>query len=156
MPIKKLKEFLDSHEVEYVTVRHSKAYSAQKIAAASHIPGKELAKTVMIRVDGKMSMAILPASYKINFDELKVAINTKDVELANELEFKHIFPQCEVGAMPPFGNLYDMEVYVAESLAEDEEISFNAGTHVELIRLAYKDFERLVKPKVLKFSSIMQ
>jgi len=155
MPIKKLKEFLDSHEVEYISIHHSKAYSAQKIAAATHIPGKELAKTVMIRVNGKMSMAILPASYKINFDELKVAIDAKDVELANELEFKHIFPQCEVGAMPPFGNLYDMEVFVAESLAEDEEISFNAGTHVELIRMAYKDFERLVKPKVLKFSSVM-
>ncbi len=156
MPIKKLKEFLDSHEVEYISIHHSKAYSAQKIAAASHIPGKELAKTVMIRVNGKMAMAILPASYKINFDELKFAIDAKDVELANELEFKHIFPQCEVGAMPPFGNLYNMEVFVAESLAEDEEISFNAGTHVELIQMRYKDFERLVKPKVLKFSAIMQ
>ncbi len=74
------------------------------------------------------------------------------VELTNEQDFKDMFPECEVGAMPPFGNLYGMEVFVAETLAEDEEIAFNAGSHTELIKLAYKDFERLVKPKVIKFS----
>ncbi|MDF1549329.1 MAG: YbaK/EbsC family protein [Bacteroidales bacterium] len=153
MPIKKLKEFLDSHEIEYLTIHHSIAYSAQKIAAKTHIPGKELAKTIMVKVDGKLAMAVLPASYNINFSLLKEAIKAEKVVLASEFEFKDIFPQCEVGAMPPFGNLYNMEVYVAESLAEDEEICFNAGTHMELVRLAYKDFERLVKPKVLKFSS---
>lgn len=153
MPIKKLKEFLDSHEIKYLTIQHSIAYSAQKIAAKTHIPGKELAKTIMVKVDGKLAMAVLPASYNINFSLLKEAIKAEKVVLASEFEFKDIFPQCEVGAMPPFGNLYKMEVYVAESLAEDEEICFNAGTHMELVRLAYKDFERLVKPKVLKFSS---
>ncbi len=154
MPIQKLKECLDKNGIEYISIRHSKAYTAQKIAAATHIPGKELAKTVMIKVDGKMAMAVLPASYHVNFEELRVCIGAKKVVLANELEFKDIFPQCEVGAMPPFGNLYGMDVYVAESLAEDEEIAFNAGSHVELIRLAYKDFAKLVKPKVLKFSVI--
>ncbi|MBA7596670.1 YbaK/EbsC family protein [candidate division WOR-3 bacterium] len=152
MPVKKLRDFLDSHSIKYVTISHSQAYTAQEIASSAHIPGKELAKTVMIKIDGKMAMAVLPASYKVDFDLLKKTIGASKVELASEKEFQDIFPECDVGAMPPFGNLYGMEVFAAESLSEDEEITFNAGSHTELIRLAYKDFERLVKPKVLKFS----
>ena len=152
MPVKKLRDFLDSHSIKYVTISHSQAYTAQEIASSAHIPGKELAKTVMIKIDGKMAMAVLPASYKVDFDLLKKNIGASKVELASEKEFQDIFPECDVGAMPPFGNLYGMEVFAAESLSEDEEITFNAGSHTELIRLAYKDFERLVKPKVLKFS----
>jgi Ala-tRNA(Pro) deacylase len=153
MPVKKLREFLDTNGVKYVSIVHSKAYTAQTIAAASHIPGKELAKTVMVLLDGKMAMAVLPASYQVNFDLLKKATGAKKVELAGEGEFKNMFPECEVGAMPPFGNLYGMEVFVAESLAEDDEIAFNAGSHTELIKLHYEDFEKLVKPKKLKFST---
>lgn len=153
MPIKKLKDYLDKNNIEYITIRHSLAFNAQQIAATTHIPGKELAKTVMVKIDGKMAMAVLPASYLVKLEVLKELIGAKKVELANEMEFKHLFPDCEIGAMPPFGNLYDMEVFVAESLAEDEEIAFNAGTHVELIRMAYADFERLVEPVVLAFST---
>ena len=153
MPVAKLKEFLDKHKIEYITIGHSPAYTAQKIAASAHIPGKELAKTVMVLIDGKMAMTVLPASYKVDFDLLKKVAGAKAVELASEREFKDMFPGCDIGAMPPFGNLYGMEVYVAESLAEDEDIAFNAGTHTELIKLSYKDFEKLVKPKVVKFSS---
>ncbi len=153
MPAKKLKEFLDSHNIKYVTISHSPSYSAQEIAASAHIPGKELAKTVMVKINGKMAMAVLPASYKVEFDLLKEAASASKVELASEQEFKDMFPDCEIGAMPPFGNLYGMEVFVAESLIEDEEIVFNAGSHTELVKLAYKDFESLVKPKVVKFSS---
>lgn len=152
MPVKKLKEFLDSHKVKYVTIRHSLAYTAQEIAATAHIPGKELAKTVIIKIDGKMAMAVLPASYRVDFGMLKQAAGAKRVELASEEEFKNLFPECEIGAMPPFGTLYGMEVYVASSLAEDEEIAFNAGSHSELIKLSYKDFKELVKPKEVKFS----
>lgn len=152
MPIRKLREFLDGHNVRYVVISHSPAYTAQGIAALTHIPGKELAKTVMVKVDGEMTMAVLPASYKIDFDLLKEATGVSEVALATEQEFADMFPECEAGAMPPFGNLYDMKVFVAESLAEGEEIAFNAGSHTELIRMAYADFERLVKPKVLKFS----
>ena len=152
MPVKKLKDFLDEHKVKYVSIKHSTAYTAQEIAAAAHIPGKELAKTVMVKIDGNMAMAVLPASYKVDFDLLKEAAGADKVELATEQEFKDMFPECEVGGMPPFGNLWGMEVYVAKSLAEDEEIAFNAGSHTELIKLAYKDFERLVEPKVMKYS----
>lgn len=153
MPIKKLKDYLDKNNIEYITIRHSLAFNAQQIAATTHIPGKELAKTVMVKIDGKMAMAVLPASYLVNLKLLKELTGAKTLELANEMEFKHLFPECEIGAMPPFGNLYDMEVFVAQSLAEDQEIAFNAGTHVELIRMAYADFERLVQPVVLAFST---
>jgi len=155
MPVKRLKEFLDSNNIKYVSISHSPAYTAQAIAASAHVSGKELAKTVIIKVDGKTAMAVLPASYQVDFDKMKEATGAGSVELATESEFKDLFPECEVGAMPPFGNLYEMDVFVAAKLAEDEEIAFNAGSHTELIRLAYKDFERLVKPKVIVFSAAM-
>ena len=152
MPIQKLKEFLDSHNVKYVTISHSRAFTAQETATSAHIPGKELAKTVMVKMNGKMAMAVLPASSKVAFDILKKATGAATIEIANEKEFKDLFPDCEIGAMPPFGNLYGMDVFVAKSLTEDEEIAFNAGSHRELVKMAYKDFERLVKPKVITFS----
>ena len=153
MPLKKLRDFLDSKNIKYVTIEHSRAYTANEIAATAHIPGKELAKTVMVKIDGKMTMTVLPAYCKINFELLQEAAGASNVELSSEQEFKDMFPGCEIGAMPPFGNLYGMEVLVDKSLCEDEEIAFNAGSHTELIRLSYKDFEKLVKPKVVKFSS---
>jgi Ala-tRNA(Pro) deacylase len=152
MPIRKLKDFLDKNKIKYTTISHSPAFTTQEIAASAHIRGKELAKTVMIKIDGKMAMAVLPASFKIDFDLLKNAIKAGNMELATESDFKDLFGDCDVGAMPPFGNLYGMEVFAAESLAEDEEIAFNSGSHTELIKMAYKDFDRLVKPNVLKFS----
>jgi Ala-tRNA(Pro) deacylase len=152
MPLRKLKNFLDSENTKYVTISHSTAYTANEVAASAHIPGKELAKTVMVKIDGKMTMTVLPASYKVDFGLLQEATGASKAELASEQEFQDMFPGCEIGAMPPFGNLYGMEVFVDESLCEDEEIAFNAGSHTELIRLSYKDFEKLVKPKVVKFS----
>jgi len=153
MPAARLKKFLDDHHVKYVTISHSPAITAQEIAASAHIPGKELAKTVMVEVDGKMAMAVLPASHQVDFELLKAATGAQRVELAGERAFRDMFPECELGAMPPFGNLYGMEVIVSKTLAEDEHIAFNAGSHTELIRLAYQDFQRLVEPKVVKLSS---
>ena len=154
MPLTKIRKFLDKHNIKYTIIKHSSAFTAQEIAASAHISGKELAKTVMIKFDGKMAMAVLPASYKISFDDLKEVLGVEKVRLAYEQEFMDKFPDCEVGAMPPFGNLYGLEVYVAESLADDEEIAFNACSHTELIRMKYKNFEELVKPKRLKFSEL--
>lgn len=154
MPVKKLIDYLDSNGVKYVTISHSPAYTAQKTAASAEISGKDLAKTVIVRMDNKMAMAVLPASYKVDFKLLKEATGVGNVELAGEEEFRGMFPDCDVGAMPPFGNLYGMDVYVAEKLAERKEIVFNACSHRELIRMSYRDFENLVKPKILKFSSV--
>ena len=151
MPVKKLKELLDKEGVKYVVISHSPAYTAQEIAASAHIPGKELAKTVMVKIDGKMGMAVLPASCQVDFERLKRETGASKIELASEQEFKDLFPDCDVGAMPPFGNLYSMKVFMASNLTEDKEIVFNAGSHRELMKLAFKDFERLVKPEVLDF-----
>ena len=153
MPVQKLREFLDAQGVEYVVISHSPAFTAQKIAASAHIPGKELAKTVMVKIDGRMAMAVVPASQKVDLALLREAAHAQQVELASEREFQDRFPDCAPGAMPPFGNLYDMDVYVADSLAEDEEVAFNAGSHTELIQMKYRDFERLVRPTVLKFAA---
>ena len=152
MILKRLMEFLDQQQIKYVVVSHSPAFTAQEVAATVHIPGEEVAKAVMVKVDGKMAMAVVPASYMVDFRKLKDAVGARKIELATESEFKDLFPECEIGAMPPFGNLYNLDVFASDTLAEDEEISFNAGSHRELVRMAYKDFERLVKPKVTSFS----
>jgi Ala-tRNA(Pro) deacylase len=152
MPLEKLKAFLDGNAVKYVLVKHSPAYTAQELAALSHVPGKEWAKTVMVKLDGKVAMAVVPASCRVVFDLLKGAAGAKTAELAGEREFKDLCPGCEVGAMPPFGNLFGMDVYVDAQLAEDVEIAFNAGSHTEMVRLPFADFQRLVQPKVVKLA----
>ena len=153
MPMKRLEEFLKEHDITYELIPHTPAYTAQEIAHAAHLPGKEVAKTVIVTLDGKMAMAVLPASEHVLLRRLEEASGAKAARLASEDEFKDAFPGCDVGAMPPFGNLYDMDVYVAESLTEDEEIAFNAGSHTQLMKLSYRDFDRLVKPKVFDFSA---
>ncbi len=153
MLTKQLKEFLDSHKIKYVTITHSTAYTAQEIASLAHIRGDEFAKTVIVRIDGEMVMAVLPASYHVDLALLKAAAKGKKITLASETDFRDKFPECEVGAMPPFGKLYGMPVFVDESLTRDKEIAFNAGTHHELIRLSYDDFAKLVQPRVARFST---
>ena len=153
MPVKKLKEFLDNEGIKYITILHSRAYTSQETAEKSHISGKELAKTVMLKLDGKMCMAVLPADEQVDLELLKGNSNAGSVELATEDEFKGLFPQCEIGAMPPFGNLYGLDVYVEEALTRDDMIAFNAGTHSELIQLSYTDYQRLVGPVITRMST---
>src|SRR2546423_9423601 len=128
MPVKKLKDFLDREKIKYISIVHSTAYTAQEVAASAHITGKELAKTVIVELDGKMAMAVLPANRKIVLQDLREVTGSDQVKFASEEGFKEKFPDCETGAMPPFGNLYGMEVYAAASLAENDEIAFNAGS----------------------------
>jgi Ala-tRNA(Pro) deacylase len=153
MPVKKLKEFLDREKIKYVSIVHSTAYTAQEVAASAHITGKELAKVVIVKLDGELAMAVLPANRKIVLQDLREVTGSDQVKFASEEEFKAQFPECETGAMPPFGNLYGMQVYAAASLSDSEEIAFNAGSHTEVIKLAYRDFERLAKPKVVSFTT---
>ena len=154
MPINRLRAFLDEHDAKYVVISHSKAYTAQEVAASAHIPGKEVAKTVIVEIDGRLAMTVLPATAQVDFDQLQSVTGARQVDLVGEDDLKERFPDCEVGAMPPFGNLYDMEVFVADRLREDEEIAFNAGSHTRLIKMSYADYERLVKPTVLQFSTV--
>jgi Ala-tRNA(Pro) deacylase len=148
MPLSKLREFLDSHNVKYMVLSHSLAYTAQGVAALAHVSGKKLAKTVIVKIDRILAMAVVPASDHVDLDRLRILTGTETVEVATEREFKDAFPDCETGAMPPFGNLYDMSVYADASLAENEEITFTAGTHRELVRMNWEDMARLVNPTV--------
>jgi Ala-tRNA(Pro) deacylase len=152
MPVRKLKEFLDSHKIKYVLISHSPAYTAMEVAQSAHIPGKELAKVVMVVLDGRTCMAVMPATRKLDLERLRQAADASEARLATEDEFRKLFPECETGAMPPFGNLYGVEVYVAAQLSEDLEIAFNAGSHTEVIKLSYADYERLVQPKVARIT----
>jgi Ala-tRNA(Pro) deacylase len=153
MVLATLREYLNKHNIKYVVLSHSPAYTAQGVAALSHIPGKELAKTVVVNLDGELMMAVLPACFQVDFAQLKKVTNAKDAKLASESEFRKYFPECETGAMPPFGNLYGVNVVVDETLAKGEEIAFNACSHRELIRLAWDDFVRLVRPKIARFAA---
>lgn len=152
MPIERLKKFLDENDVKFVTTSHSQAFTAQEVAAAAHVPGKELAKTVMVKLDGELAMVVLPATRRVDVERMKGVTGAGEVALASEDEFSGLFPNCEPGAMPPFGNLWDLTVFVDEHLREDEHIAFNAGTHTELMKLSYSDFERLVSPVVARLA----
>lgn len=149
MAMRKLKEYLDKNHIKYFIIGHSPAFTAQQVAESAHIPGMEMAKTVIVKLDGELAMIVLPASMKVDLYAIKDITGAGKVELASEHEFKDKFPDCELGAMPPFGNLFGMKVYADHHLSADKEIAFNAGSHSELIKLAYKDFERLVHPAML-------
>jgi Ala-tRNA(Pro) deacylase len=153
MPVDRLRKYLEENHVKYVTVSHSPAFTAQEIAASAHVPGKELAKTVIVKLDGEMAMVVLPAPEKVSANRLQEVTGASEVELASEREFADLFPRCEVGAMPPFGNLWGMKVFADAHLREDELISFNAGSHTELVRLSFEDYERLVKPTIADLST---
>jgi Ala-tRNA(Pro) deacylase len=153
MPTAKLREFLDANKVKYTLLTHSTAYTAQEIASLAHIRGQELAKTVIVKLDGRMAIALLPASKQVDLPLLQAAAGARTVALATEAEFRDLFPGCETGAMPPFGNLYGLPVYVDAGLTADKVIAFNSGSHKELVQLSYQDFARLVQPKIVSFAA---
>lgn len=148
MPLSKLREFLDSHNVKYLVMSHSLAYTAQGVAALAHVSGKKLAKTVILKIDGILAMAVIPAADHVDLSRIKKITGAMVVELASEREFKDAFPDCETGAMPPFGNLYDMAVYADASLTRNQEITFTAGSHREVVRMRWDDMMRLVNPTI--------
>ena len=156
MSCEKLLVYLNEHGVGYEKISHPQAYSAQETADRARIPGHEFAKTVMIKLDGKMAMAVLPAPEKVNFTLLRQAAGAETISLATESDFHEMFPDCDLGAMPPFGNVYDLDVYVSGSMSDVELIVFPAGSHTELLRMSYADFERLVQPRVARFTFLQQ
>ena len=147
-----LEGYLRESKVPFQAQHHAVAYTAQEVAAAEHIPGRMLAKVVIVLGDGKLSMLVLPAPARVDMDRAAASLGAKELRLAHEDEFADRFPGCEVGAMPPFGNLYDLPVFVDRSLAEDETIVFEAGTHTDTMSMKYADFERLVKPQTAEFA----
>lgn len=152
MRASRVKDFLDTNRIHYSSITHPTSYTAQGTAAYAHVSGKEMAKTVIVRIDSQLAMVVLAASAQLDLASLKKMTNAKSVSLAPEPEFEFKFPDCDLGAMPPFGNLYGMAVYVDEFLTFDREIAFNAGSHSELVRMNYEDFERVVNPIVGHFA----
>lgn len=148
----RLEKYFREHGVAYQAVTHPTAYTAQQVAAAEHVPGRQFAKVAIVIADGKMVMLVLPASHRIDFPKLKAALSAKEVRLATESEFAGLFPDCDTGAMPPFGNLYNVPMYVDKALTADPEIVFNAGSHRETLRIKYADFARLTQPKIIEFA----
>jgi Ala-tRNA(Pro) deacylase len=148
----RLENYLRENQVRFEEHHHPRAVSAQEVAASEHVPGRMLAKTVMVLADGEMVMLALPAPYQVDLEKAAAALGVDEARLAEEEEFEDSFPDCEVGAMPPFGNLYGVPVYVEKTLAEDETIVFRSGTHTETMSVTYTDFERLVEPIVVQFA----
>ena len=152
MTCKKLAHFLDEREVKYVAIRHSKAYTAQEIAESAHVSGNDFAKVVMLKADEEMTMAVLPAPDKIDLKLLRQVLGVRSVYFADENEFQDHFPGCEVGAMPPFGNLYGIRVISAQTLCDTKTISFNSGLHTEIIQMDYDKYIKLVNPEIMDFT----
>ena len=152
MPCEKLLEYLTENKVDYELKNHPSAYAAQDVAFKSGVPGRLFAKTVMVKLNGEMAMAVVPADSKVDFHLLKETASAKTITLAVEEEFGEKFPDCELGAMPPFGHLYGMKVFVAGSLIRADSISFNAGSHTEILTMPFWEFERLVEPKIGYFT----
>lgn len=151
--LKKLCNFLDSNKIKYKKISHSKTETAEQTAQSAHINEREFAKTVMFKVQGKMAMAVISASETIDLELLATACDVDRVDLASEEDFSKLFPECETGAMPPVGNLYNMDVYIEEEMTLNDNITFNAGSHTELIQMSMSDYLALVSPDVVRLSS---
>ena len=155
MPIpRRVREYLDSKHVPHEWLPHAQAYTAQQVAHSIHVSGKHLAKTVVLSADGRLVMAVIPAAFRLNFQELRAQLEVKHLEMLSEEELEKLFPDCELGAVPPLGNLYGMEVWVDRALSESEDIVFCTGTHVDCVRMRYIDFSGLVEPQVGRFSDV--
>ncbi len=153
MPVlTRLKEFLDQNKVDYTQTVHPLAYTAREVAAAEHIPAREIAKTVVFLSEQGYGMAVLPADSVVDLEQLRLDLGLTRLRLATEAELGELFPSCELGAMPPFGNLWGLPVYADNAIAGEETIAFNAGSHRDVIHMRYRDFERLVNPQVVPFS----
>ena len=147
----KLKKYLDSNKVKYKALKHKLAYTAQEIAAAQEVPGKQVVKSVLVKAGDKFVLAVLPAIHLIDAKKLKTVLKCKSIKIATEKDIEKVIPDYKPGAMPPFGNLFGLETYVDKMLKEDVEIVFNGGTHKDTVKMKYADFEKLAKPKISDF-----
>ena len=152
MPAQKLKQMLDQHSIKYISINHSPAYTARETAASTFVPRREFAKTIIVDLDGEKVMAVLPASRHVDLEALRKLAHGKQARLATEDEFEELFPDCEVGAMPPFGSLYDTRVFVDKMVTEVDDLCFNAGSHEQILRMDCRDYLNLERPVVGAFA----
>ena len=152
MSLSRLRRYLDKNSIQYALIPHSPISAAEDLAVSVHVPMRELAKTVMVKIDGELAMAILPASFRIDFESFKREAGVRSVKLATDGEFHNRLPECEIGTMPPFGNLYGLEIFVDGILSRNKEIVFNACSHHELVRMPWHDFVKLTRPKIIRLA----
>jgi len=153
MPLlEKLRVFLNENHAEYTHTVHPIAYTAREVALAEHLPAREVAKTVVIHGDSGYHMLVLPASKLVDFQELRIALGLSHARMVPETELNRLFPDCELGAMPPVGNLYGMPVYLDSVLASEDVITFNAGTHRDVVHMSTAEFRRLVRPTIVSLA----
>ncbi len=152
MPAQKLKQMLDQNGIKYISINHSPAYTARETAASTFIPRREFAKTIIVDLDGEIIMAVLSASRHVDMAALGSLAGANDSRLASEDEFRTLFPDCEVGAMPPFGSLYNLRVFVDEMVTEVDDLCFNAGSHEQILRMDCGDYLKLEQPVVGAFA----
>ena len=153
---RRIKEFLDGNKAKYVIVTHSPAFTAQEVAEAAHIPGRHLAKTIVVKIDGKLAMAVVPAHREVDMSALRAAAGAHYAELADKAEFAERFEGCQLGAMPPFGNVFGMETYVDRELTHEDYIAFNAGSHTDVIAMRFADYRRLAHPRLVAISAAIE
>lgn len=151
-----VREYLESHKAGYEALPHAQAFAAREIAHTLHVAEAQFAKAVILRADGRQVMAVLPGSHRVNIHRLREELGASHLEMASESELAALCADCELGAFPPFGNLYGMEVWVDSELARSREIIFNAGSHTEALRMKYPDYARLVNPHVALFAELPQ
>ena len=152
MPAQKLKHLLDQHKIKYISINHSPAYTARETAASTFIPRREFAKTIIVDIDGEKVMAVVSASRHVSIEALRNLAHANEARLASEDEFGKLFPDCEVGAMPPFGSLYNMRVFVDEMVTEVDDLCFNAGSHEQILRMDCRDYLKLEQPAIGRFA----
>jgi len=150
----RIRDYLDSQNVSYEQLHHSQAFTGQEVAHSLHLSGRRLAKTLVLEGDGKVVMIVIPASHRLNLQELRAALEVNRLEMLPESALVKLFPDCELGAIPPFGSLYGIEVWVDRTVCDSEEIVLCAGTHEDCIRMKYSDFARVAKPRLGRFSEI--
>jgi Ala-tRNA(Pro) deacylase len=150
----RIRDYLDSQNVSYEAIHHSQAFTAQEVAHSLHVSGKKCVKAVVAEADHKIVIVVMPASHRLNFQELKSVLKVNQLEMLVESELVDLFPDCDLGAIPPFGNLYGIDVWVDRAVASTEKIVFCAGTHEDCIRMRYSDFAKLTRPFVGQFSEL--
>lgn len=150
----RIRDYLDSHDVAFEPLHHSQAFSGQEVAHSLHVSGRRLAKTLVLNGDGKLLMAVIPASHRLNLQELRAAVEVGRLEMLPESELTRLFPDCDLGAIPPFGRLYGLEVWVDRAISDGEEVVFCAGTHEDCLRMKYGDFAKLAMPRLGRFSEV--
>jgi len=152
MSIRQTIDFLDQHDARYVVISHAKAYTAQQVAASTHIPGRDMIKVVAVLIDGQLALAAVPATCDVDTERLRSAADAQVVEIASEWDLADRFPGCELGAMPPIGQPVGVDVYMDRHLAREKFIAFNAGTHSDVIVMQFPDYRRVAHPKLVNIA----